>query len=242
MADAAANLPEEEKALRALLRALKTCLVRPRERAERIACLDLDNYRGYRSDSDEDESFAQVAFDDDVDHAEEVLEWRAIVVSDLVGEAISSFARAHSPLDDPWMAWRIEPPEEPGAQLVHRLSEEEFFCARVAYHVHANSDIRRPSSVPTDGDLEDIPGYLETEHGWTWRDWLEILGPPQKGTDLSLATAAAKHDVSGGHTRSDSELRIEIAELKDQVSAFQMPTIERLESIATRVDVAQRLI
>ncbi len=46
MADAAANLPEATKTLCALLRALRTCLVRPRERAEKIACLDLDNYRG----------------------------------------------------------------------------------------------------------------------------------------------------------------------------------------------------
>jgi hypothetical protein len=233
MADAAANLPEEEKTLRALLRALRTCLVRPRERAEKIVCLDLDNYR---LASDEDEGLAQTAFDDDVDHAEEVLEWRAIVVADLAGEAMARYARAHSPLDDPWMAWRIEPLREPGAELVHGLNEEEFFCARVAYHIHSNLDIRRPSSVPTDGDLEDIPDYLEIEHGWTWRDWLEVLGPPQKGADLKSATASAKHDVTGGHTRSDSEVGIKIAELADQVSAFQMPTIERLESIGTQVD------
>jgi hypothetical protein len=56
MADTA-NLSKEERTLQALLRALKNCLVRPRERAEKIACLDLDNYRGFRRDPDEDENF-----------------------------------------------------------------------------------------------------------------------------------------------------------------------------------------
>ncbi len=150
---------------------------------------------------------------------------------------MSSYARAHSALDDPWMAWRIEPPEEPGAGLVHSLNEEEFYCARVAYHIHSNSDIQRRSSVPTDGDIEDIPGHLENRARLdAWREWLEVLGPPPSRAHLSLAIAAAKHDITEGPIRSDSELGIRIAELADQVSAFQMPTIERLESIGSQID------
>jgi len=236
MTDAAASFPEAEETLRALLGALKTCLVWNRERAQKIVCLDLDNYRGHTRDPSEDESLAQVAFDDDVDHAEEVLEWRAVVVADVVGEAMFNYVSTHSPLDDPWIAWRTEPPEEGCASFVHSLNEEEFFSARVAYHVHSNLDLHRPSSVPTDGDIEDIPGYLETEHGWTWREWLDVLGAPVAGSHLSLARTAAKHDLSGRHARSDSEVAVKIAELADHVSAFQMPTIERLESIGTQVD------
>lgn len=236
MTDAAASLPEAEEALRALFGALKTCLVWNRERAEKIACLDLDNYRGLGRDPSEDESLARVAFDDDVDHAEDVLVWRAVVVGYVVGEAMSNYASARSPLDDPWMAWRTEAPEGPSAGFVHGLKEEEFFCARVAYHLHSNLHLDRHPSVPTDGDIEDIPEYLKTEHGWTWREWLEVLGPPVTGSPLSLAIGAAKDDISGGRDRSEPEVAVKIAELVDKVSAFQMPTIERLESIGTKID------
>src|SRR5258708_6121149 len=126
MPDATPDLPEGEKLPRALIHSLRTCLIWSRERAAKIACLDLENYRdyihdlnyqGYSRDPDKDEILAQVYFDDDVDHAEEVLEWRAIVMADLVGEAMSSYARAHSPIDDPWMAWRREPPVVPAAEF-----------------------------------------------------------------------------------------------------------------------------
>lgn len=60
--------------------------------------------------------------------------------------------------------------------------------------------------------------------------------PPTSWPHLSLAIAAAKHDLTEGPIRSDSELGIRIAELADQVSAFQMPTIERLESIGSQID------
>ncbi len=104
--DPALGLPEAEKALKALIGVLKTCLILSRERAEKL-CMDLDSYRGSRSDSAEDESFAQTAFEDDVDHAEEILAWRAVVVAELVGEALSGYAKSHSPLDD--RGWRGEP-------------------------------------------------------------------------------------------------------------------------------------
>ena len=149
---------------------------------------------------------------------------------------MSNYASGRSPLDDPWMAWRTEAPEGAPAGFVHSLKEEEFFCARVAYHVHSNLHHDRHSSVPTDGDIEDIPGYLETEHGWTWREWLEVLGPPVAGSPLGLAIGAAKDDISGRRDRSEPGVAVEIAELEDQVSAFQMPTIERLESIGTKID------
>jgi hypothetical protein len=138
VADATPDLPEEEKNLQALLRSLKVCLIWSRERAEKIACLELDGYL----DSLENEFQAQAAFDDDVDHAEEVLAWRATVVADLVGAALSIYARTRSPLDDPWMAWRREPPSEPAVAFVCGLTEDAFFCARVAYHTHSDLEPR----------------------------------------------------------------------------------------------------
>jgi hypothetical protein len=245
MADPAAIMPQEEKTLRALLRTLGVCLISTRERAEKIASLGFDSYcRMYadlRSDdvidvTPEDKDNADMAFNEDVDHAEEVLEWRAIVMADLAGRVMLGYAGARSPLDDPWMTWWRESPDGPAAEFVHAFNEEEFFCARVAYHVHADFGIRRPRAVPTDGDLEDIPGYLETEQAKTWEEWLEVLGPRQGETPLSLATAAAKRDLAEGHARPGSEIGARIAELRDQVAAFQMPTIERLESIGTQID------
>lgn len=208
-------------------------MIRTRERAEEIACLDLDNYR---SAFPEEQDLAQTAFEDDVDHAEEVLEWRAVVVADLVGEAMSAYARARSPLDDPWIAWRREPVDEPAGEFVRSLKEEEFFCGRVAYHVHAALNISRPSSVPTDGDLEDLPGHLETEAAGTWVEWLDVLGVSGDTAVLHSAITAANRDLDEGYSRSNSVVEGRIAELTDQISAFQMPTIERLDSIGGKVD------
>ncbi|HZT30331.1 MAG TPA: hypothetical protein VFA33_10635 [Bryobacteraceae bacterium] len=236
MTDAPVNWSDEEKALRELLRALRICLTWSRERAEQIACLDLDDYRGYYEDPEEDEHFALTAFDEDVDNAEEILTWRATVVAHLVGEALSDYAAAHSCLDDPWLAWRTESSEESGAAFVRALTEEEFYCARVAYHVHSGLRVERPSSIPTDGDLENIPGHLETDHGGTWRDWLDILGPPKDDAGLHPAIAAAHRDLTEGRSRPNDETAVRIAELADQVSAFQMPTIERLETIGAKID------
>ena len=233
MAGAQSDWLEEERTLRALFRSLKACMIRTRERAEKIACLDLDNYR---LSSPEDQDLAQTAFEDDVDHAEEVLEWRAVVVADLVGEAMSAYARARSPLDDPWIAWRREPADEPAGEFVRNLKEEEFFCGRVAYHIHAALNISRPSSVPTDGDLEDLPGHLETEAANTWLEWLDVLGVSGDTAVLNSATTAANRDLDEGNSRSNSEVEGRIAEVKDLVSAFQMPTIERLDSFGGKLD------
>jgi hypothetical protein len=233
MADAASK----GETLRALLSAFRTCLIRPRERAEKIACNDLDDYR---SAFDDDEGLAQSAFNDDVDQAEEALEWRAVAVGDLVGGAMSDYAKANSALDDPWTAWRLELSAEPGGVLVRRLSEEEFFCSRVAYHIHADLNIRRPASVPTDGDLEDIQGYLETEPARTWQEWLEILGPPQEEARLSPVMAAANHDLTGQQTQPDSEVAKKIAELADMVAAFQMPMIDGMERLVAQVAAPNR--
>jgi hypothetical protein len=231
VADALSDSSEEET-LRALLRSLKACLILSPERAEEIASMDLDAYKSALDDED----LGQIAFDEDVDHAYEALEWRAIVVADLVREAMASYARARSPLDDPWVAWRRGPTNEPAGKFVQSLSEEEFFCARVAHHVHANMGDCRPSSIPTDGDLDDIAGCLETEYAPTWPKWLEVLGPPREATELSSAITAANHDLAEGHSGSTSELGTSIADLSDRVSAFQMPVIERLESIGAQVD------
>lgn len=230
------SLCEPEQILRALLRTLTTCLVWNRERAEKIACLDFDNYRGYSRDPDEDERLAQVAFDDDVDHAEEVLAWRAVVVGHLVGDAMAEYASSRSPLDDPWVAWRTELPQDASGAFVRSLSEEEFYCARVAFHVRSDRFLDRPCSVPTDGDIEDVPGYVDAEHGWTWRDWLDVLGPPASGCPLSTALAEARKDTARKRDPLDSGVGVAVAELADRVSAFQMPTIERLESIGTKLD------
>jgi hypothetical protein len=65
---------------------------------------------------------------------------------------------------------------------------------------------------------------------------LEALGPQQKAGQLSLATAAAKRELTEAYIRSDAEVEVRVAELADQVTAFQMPTIERLERIGAQVD------
>lgn len=158
MADAQSDWPEEERTLRALFRSLKACMILTRKREEKISRCSLESL-GSLFDG-EGPGFAQTVFDDDVNSAEEsqVLERRAVVVAHLVGEAMSSYAGSRSPLDDPWMAWRREPADEPAGEFVHSLKEEEFFCARVAYHIYAAANVRRPSCVPSDGDLEDIPG------------------------------------------------------------------------------------
>jgi hypothetical protein len=241
MADSAYDPGEEERTLGSLLGALKTCLIAPRTRAEKIAGLDLWNYRhhfemeGYAPD--EADSLARIAFDDDVDRAEGVLVWRAIVVADLVGEAMAGYARTRSLLDDPWMAWRNDPPDEVWHFFVRGLGTEEFLHARVAYHAHSSLNVRRPSRVPTDGDLEDVRGFLKTEYGSSWSEWMEILGRPPAGVDLRPAVDAAKRDLERVEGKAGTEaLLIKIAELTDMVSAFQMPIIERLESMGAKLD------
>jgi hypothetical protein len=211
-------------------------MILTRKREEKISRCSLESL-GSLFDG-EGPGFAQTVFDDDVNSAEEsqVLERRAVVVAHLVGEAMSSYAGSRSPLDDPWMAWRREPADEPAGEFVHSLKEEEFFCARVAYHIYAAANVRRPSCVPSDGDLEDIPGYLETEYAPTWPQWLEVLGTTGDAALLYPATTAARRDLDEGHSRSDPRVESMIAELMDRVGAFQMPTIERLDSIGTRVD------
>jgi hypothetical protein len=206
------------------------------ERQEKISCYRLYDLK--MNFEEENRGCAQEIFDDDMAQAEQaqVLKRRAVVVAHLVGEAMSSYARSHSPLDDPWMAWRREPADEPAGEFVHSLKEEEFFCARVAYHIYAATNIRRPEYVPSDGDLEDIPGYLETEYVGTWPQWLEVLGPARDAAVLYPASAAAKQDLEERPAHSDSKVERELADLKDKVLSFQMPTIERLESIGAKVD------
>ena len=230
MAGSQSDWPEEEKVLRALIRSLKACMILTRERAEKIAGQDLDDLLLSYPES------AHTIFDDCVDNAEEVLAWRAVVVAHVVGEAMSRYAKGRTAYDDPWIAWRNEPADEPAGEFVHSLKQEEFFLARVGYHIHTGPNISIPSSVPSDGDLQDIPGHLETEDAYTWRDWLDILGPPGRVALLYSASAGAKRDVDEEHSNSGTEVGRKIAELMDQVNAFQMPTIERLESIGAKVD------
>src|SRR5207245_9454634 len=120
------------------------------------------------------------------------------------------------------------------AEYVVARTEDDSLGARVPYHVHSHFDVRRAYSVPTDGDNEDIPEYLQTEQAWTLRDWLDLLGSPPITAYLALATVAAKYDLTEGHTRLNSEVGIRVTELSDQVAAFQMPTIERLERISAQ--------
>lgn len=241
MATETARVPDHET-LRALLRSLRACLIITQERAEAIAHLELEDYRSQFDDHEakrvgcEPGLLAQSAFDEEVSEAWDVLMWRAIVVADLVGEAVSSYAGNHSPLADPWMMWREEPPSGPEGEFVHGLTEEEFFCARIAYHVHSDSGIPRPDSVPTDGDIEDVPGYLETEPAGTWREWLEVLGPQQKAGHLSSVIDMAKRELTEGRARPGGGVEARLAEIKDEVAAFQMPVIELLERMGAKID------
>lgn len=118
----------------------------------------------------------------------------------------------------------------------------------MAYYLKPTLNLGQCSQcIPTDGDIEDIAPYMETENAHTWPQWFEILGEPPKGirynSMLRLAEAAARRDMGGeGSVRVSPKFDRRMADLTglidkvDSVAASQIPMIDSFERMTAAVE------
>ncbi len=237
-------MDESETTLRMLLRSLKVCLNVSRERARRIVSLELEDFLSAEDDpeSESARASAEEAFEDELSQAQHALFWRALVVAHRVGQAMWEYIRSPSGfvLGDPWMDWRRSVSEEPCVTFVQSLTDEEFFCVRLAYHVHRVLNFRDlPGSVPSDGDIEDVPAFLESTAAFAWPQWFELLGEPPRdiayGYLLHLAETAALREIGEAGDRKE----FSVSDLEDRIesiAALQVPMLDTVAALVTRFD------
>ncbi len=234
-------MQQREGAFWGLASALRLCLVQNSDRAERIVCMSHDDYRRDAPPGDADE-WADWAFDEDLARAKDVLAWRAVVVASIIGKAVCDVWGDE--FLDPWNDWLTGEPVTDGGRLIGGLSDEDNPRLGLAHKIRMTLRLDRlPRNVPTDGDIEGVPGFFDTVRCQTWPEWLEVLGEPPKQVRclnlLRLAKAAAQRDLPTPPPDSAQDPGSRFSDLTDRldsIAATQIPTIDLLERMTTQLD------
>ena len=96
-------------------------------------------------------------------------------------------------LRNPWRIWRFSGDCSPVAVFVQGLKDDEFLIALTARNLTQIGVGFKPTTLPTDGDLDALEGVLSTEIKTDRSDWQNILSE-----NFAIRTTHLTGDVFAG--------------------------------------------
>ena len=171
--------------------------------------------------------------------------WRAVRLGCHIGRLMSAFACTFAGPGNLWLTWRSCEMAARVSEFVRSVDRSLFVLGITACNLLLARKWPKADEpvlwLPTDGDLDSIPGFVRVEHtpiSEDLADWEEVLGSPPEDVDplalLYLAEQAAIAQVREAENGwTDLTFGTELIEhLRRRLDAFQ----ETLDDIRAKQD------